>query len=145
MHPAAAKALFDEEVAKFTPALAARRRWIFHTLEFPLIDCSFTAPGRTTLRLRMQCDNWNDLPPVIALHNADGSFLTAMPNNRSGVFNMGGHPSTQRPFICMRGAREYHAHPSHVADFWENLKGNSSYTLGGILTQLWNAWQKGYG
>src|ERR1041384_6203546 len=101
MHPAAAKALFDEEIANFTPALAARRGWIFHTLEFPLIDCSFTAPGRQTLRLRLQCDDWNDLPPAIGLHTADGSFLTAMPNNPTGVFNMGPHPSTGRPFICM--------------------------------------------
>lgn len=145
MHPAAAKALFDEEVAKFTPALAARRGWVFHTLEFPVIDCSFTAPGRTTLRLRLQCDDWNDLPPSVGLHNADGSFLTAMPNHHSNVFNMGPHPSTQRPFVCMRGAREYHRHPSHVADSWEALKSNSSYTLGGLLTQLWNAWQKGRG
>lgn len=145
MHPAAAKALFDEEIAKFTAVLAARRSWVFHALDFPLIDCSFTAAGRTTLRLRLQCDDWDDLPPAIGLHNGDGSFLTAMPNNPTGVFNMSPHPSTGRPFICMRGAREYHTHPSHVADPWGNLKGNSSYRLGGILTQLWHAWQKGRG
>lgn len=145
MHPAAAKALFDEEVAKFTPALAARRGWVFHSLEFPLIDCSFTAPGRTTLRLRFKCAEWDDLPPAIGLHQADGSYLTAMPNNPSGVFNMGPHPTTGRPFVCMRGAFEYHTHPSHVNESWEQLKGNSSYRLGGILTQLWNAWQKGTG
>lgn len=144
MHPAAAKALFDKEVAHLTAELAARRGWVFHTLDFPLIDCSFTAAGRTTLRPRLQCDDWNDLPPAISLHNADGSFLTAMaPRNPTGVFNMSAHPTTKRPFICMRGAREYHTHPSHIADSWENLKGNSSYDLGGILTQLWNAWQKG--
>lgn len=143
MHPAAAKAYFDEEVANFTAALAARRGWVFHALDFPLIDCSFTAAGRTTMRLRLQCDNWNDLPPAIGLHNADGTFLTVVPNNP--VFNRGPHPQTQHPFICMRGAREYHTHPSHVSDPWENLKGNSSYTLGGILTQLWHAWQKGSG
>ena len=43
----------------------------------------------------------------------------------------------------MRGAREYHTHPSHVGEPWELLKESSSYSLGGILTQLWNAWQKG--
>ena len=143
MHPAAAKALFDEEVASFKAALAARRGWVFHVLDFPLIDCSFTATGHTTLRLRLQCDDWNDLPPAISLHNADGSFLTANFSNPTGVFNMGPHPSTQRPFICMSGVREYHTHPSHVSVLWENLKGKSSYTLGGILTQLWHAWQKG--
>jgi hypothetical protein len=143
MHPAAAKALFDEEVANFTAALAARRGWVLHALDFPLIDCSFTAGGRTTLRLRLQCDDWDDLPPAISLHNADGIFLTTVP--KSPVFNIGPHPLTGRPFICMRGAREYHTHPSHVSDPWVNLRGHDSYKLGGILTQLWNAWQKGSG
>ncbi len=45
----------------------------------------------------------------------------------------------------MRGAREYHTHPSHVGDVWESVKASSSFTLGGILTQLWHAWLKGSG
>lgn len=145
MHPAAAKALFDSEVATLSATLAKRRGWVFHTLEFPVIDCSFTAAGRTTLRLRFQCDNWNDLPPSVLLLTAEGSPLTTLPQNHSSVFNPGPHPSTGRPFVCMRGAREYHTHPSHVGDPWESLKNSDSYSLGGILTQLWNAWQKGKG
>lgn len=145
MHPTAAKALFDDDVSHLSAALAQRRGWVFHTIEFPLIDCSFTAPGRTALRLRLQCDNWNDLPPAIGLHAADGTPLTKLIPNPTGVFNQGPHPTTGRPFICMRGAREYHTHPSHVADPWESLKSSSRYSLGGILTQLWNAWQKGKG
>lgn len=145
MHPAAAKALFDEDVANLSAALGERRGWVFHTISFPLIDCSFTATGRTTLRLRLQCDNWNDLPPAVSLYAADGAPLTRLSPNPTGVFNQGPHPATGRPFICMRGAREYHTHPSHVADPWENLKSSSSYSLGGILTQLWSAWQKGKG
>lgn len=143
MHPAAAKALFDIDIGTLSTALAQRRGWIIHSLQFPAVDCSFTALGRTTLRLRLLCENWNDVPPAISLHNADGDFLLTLPVNPTGVFNAGPHPSTQRPFICMRGAQEYHTHPSHVGDPWESLKTSSSYTLGGILTQLWNAWQKG--
>jgi hypothetical protein len=145
MHPAAAKALFEGEAATMSPTLAQRRHWILHSLEFPLIDCSFTASGRTTLRVRLQCDEWNDLPPSITLHTADGAFLTTTPPNPSGVFHAGPHPLTNRPFICMRGSREYHTHPSHVSDLWENVKNGSSFTLGGILTQVWHAWQKGKG
>lgn len=145
MHPAAAKALFEEGIATLSPALSNRRGWTFHALVFPLIDCSFAANGRTPLRLQLSCDNWNDQPPSIRLHAADGSLLATPPVNPTGVFNPGPHPTTSRPFICMRGAREYHTHPSHVSDPWEALKDSSSYTLGGILTQLWNAWQKGSG
>ena len=145
MHPAAVKALFEQQVAGLTPALAARRGWILHSLEYPMIDCSFTATGRTTLRLQLNCENWNDRPPAISLLNADGSFLTAMSGNPTGVFNMGPHPATQRPFVCMRGAHEFHTHPSHISDPWDQLKDKDSYSLGGILTQLWNAWHKGSG
>jgi hypothetical protein len=145
VHPTAAKALFDEEVATLTPQLAQRRQWVFHGLDFPVIDCSFQSTGRTTLRIRMTCEDWNDLPPAINLHAADGSLLTAPLSNPSNVFHPGPHPATQKLFICMRGSREYHTHPSHVSDPWDALKGKSSYTLGGILTQIWNAWQKGPG
>ena len=143
MHPAAAKVLFEHDVRSLSPALAERRGWVLHVIEFPTIDCAFTAPGRTTLRLRLDCCEWNDLPPAITLHADDGTYLTELPPNPTGVFNPGPHPSTKRPFVCMRGAREYHTHPSHVSDCWDNLKGGENYTLGGILTQLWNAWQKG--
>lgn len=145
MHPAAAKALFDEDVATLTPVLGKRRGWTFHSLAFPVVDCSFTAPGRTPLRLLLKCDNWNELPPEISLHTADGALLTMALVNSTGVFNGSPHPVTNRQFICMRGSLEYHTHPSHIGDSWENLRGHSSYTLGGILTQLWNAWLKGTG
>lgn len=145
MHPAAAKALFDADVCNLTPALTRRRGWIIHATSFPVLDCSFTAINRTILRLQLHCDDWNDRPPSITLHNADGAFLNAHADNPTGVFNNSPHPTTQRPFICMRGSREYHTHPSHLTDLWDALKEQSSYTLGSILTQLWNAWQKGTG
>ena len=145
MHPTAAKALFAEQACSLSPALAHRRGWVIHSIEFPTIDCAFIAPERATLRLRLLCDNWNDLPPAVSLHATDGAFLSTLSAEPTGVFNPGPHPTTQRPFICMRGAREYHTHPSHVDDPWESLKNYANYTLGGILTQLWNAWQKGSG
>ncbi len=145
MHAAAAKALFDADVATLTQALGQRRGWTFNSLEFPLVDCSFTAPGRTPLRLRLMCADWNELPPEISLHAVDGTPLTAPLTNPTGVFNGSLHPVANRQFICMRGAREYHTHPSHVGDPWENLRDHSSYTIGGILTQIWHAWLKGTG
>jgi hypothetical protein len=145
LHPAASLALFNDDVATLTPELARRRGWILHTLEFPTVDCSFTASARTTLRVRLMCDDWNDQPPAISLLAADGSPLSQLMANGTGVFHQGPHPQTNRPFVCMRGAREYHTHPSHIADPWESLRDQSRYTLGGILTQLWHAWLKGTG
>jgi hypothetical protein len=143
MHPAASKARFEEEVANFSSSLAARRGWTFHSLDYPLIDCSFAMNARTPIRLRLTCDDWNDRPPSITLHVIDGTLITAAPTNPSGIFHPSPHPVTSRYFVCMRGTREYHTHPSHVGDSWDALKNGSSFTLGGILTQVWSGWQKG--
>jgi hypothetical protein len=143
MHPAASQALFDEEVARLTPELCQRRGWALTSSDWPVIDCSFTAPGRTTLCVRLHCDDWNDQPPSVDLLNADGSILTRNMANPTNVFNPSAHPTSGRQFVCMAGAREYHTHPSHVTDFWAGYKDRPSHNLGGILTQLWHAWRKG--
>lgn len=143
MHLAAAQALFESQVANLTPALTQRRGWVLHEVAWPVIDCSFTAPKRTTLRVRLHCDDWNDQPPSIDLLNADGSYLTRNLANPTRVFNMSTHHTTGRPFVCMAGSREYHTHPSHVTDHWAGFKDRASHDLGGILTQLWHAWRKG--
>lgn len=31
---------------------------------------------------------------------------------------LGGHPISKKPFLCMRGIREYHEHPQHTGDDW---------------------------
>jgi hypothetical protein len=145
MHLAASRALFEQDVRAFSSELARRREWAFHELKYPVIDCSFAASGRTPLRLRLVCDDWNDLPPAITLHASDGSLLEGLLPNPSGVFNASAHPATGRPFVCMRGAREYHTHPSHLTDLWSNIRDSDSYSLGGILHQLWRAWLRGSG
>jgi hypothetical protein len=145
MHPAASKALFEEDVATLTSALATRRGWQFHSLDYPVIDCSLSATNRTPLRLKFDCNNWNDSPPAITLHTQDGALVTARQNNPTGIFHPDVHPVTHQFFICMKGTREYHTHPSHVADAWENVRGHTNYSLGGILTQIWNGWLKGSG
>lgn len=145
MHPSAAKALFVAEVAAISPRLLDQRGWVLHQAEYPVVDCSLTAPGRTTLRLRFDCTNWNDDPPLIVLQSAEGNNLSSLPANPTNVFNSSAHPSTGRPFICMRGAREYHIHPSHVNDAWDNVKHLPAYSIFNILGQVWQAWLKGSG
>jgi hypothetical protein len=142
MHPISGKALVENAVSHLCSTLSQRQGWLIYSIEFPIIDCEFTAPGRSTLRLRLPCDNWNDLPPAAGLHTAEGPPLMTLSPDRTNVFNPGPHPMTQRPFIYIHGMREYHTHPSHVSDSWESLKNTSNYTLDGILNQLWNAWQK---
>lgn len=143
MHPAAAQALFESQVVNLTPALAQRRGWVLHEVAWPVIDCSFTAPRRTILRVRLHCEDWNDQPPSIDLLNADGTYLTRNMTNSTNVFNQSAHPTTGQHFVCMAGSREYHTHPSHLTDHWAGFRDRASHDLGGILTQLWHAWRKG--
>lgn len=136
-------ALFEEQTRGFTPKLANSRNWIFHEISFPIIDCQFTGDGMHGLRIKMDCSDWDERPPSIELLTPEGS---ALPTNEvpagTGVYNQSPHKSTQKPFVCMRGSFEYHTHPSHINDPWSQFRGSSAYTLGEILSQLWNAWKK---
>lgn len=142
MHKLAAKALFDSNLAAVSGQLATTRRWTIHKIEFPIFDCEFCHPEKSHLRLYLNCGDWNTLPPRIGLLTAEGEPLTVMPGSKTGVFNGSDHPITRKPFICMPGSLEYHTHKSHVADLWEPLRDKSKMSLGGILTQIWNAWRK---
>lgn len=123
--------------------LLKTRSWDIHKIEYPIVDLSFIRDGKKTLRLRLNCENWNEAPPSIELLDQDGNNLVPdqAPQGNS-VFNNSAHPKTSKPFICMIGSLEYHEHDSHVADLWENYKDDSVYNLGEIITQIWKAWEK---
>ena len=145
MHPAVSRQLFQQDVAGWPADLAEVRGWHLHSTTFPTLECTFTAPGRTPIRLRLDYSDWNDQPPSILLLDSSGQQLTTLPANPTGVFNSGPHPKLGRPFICMVGSREYHTHDSHLTDHWEQHRNKVVATPGGLLTQLWHAWLKGSG
>jgi len=145
MNEAASKALFDDDAGKIVQRLLDARNWKLYSREFPILDVGFVAPALKEMRVRLIAKNWNDMAPSIELLDSAGTYLTAesLPKNSGSLFNGGAHPSTRRPFVCMAGSLEYHTHGSHITDGWENYKHRDSHTLGGIVTQLWNAWRKG--
>lgn len=143
MHELLSQRLFDEQVKHLTPRLAQSRGWVVHQVSYPILDFEFQTEGRTPLRLRLNCQNWNTQPPSIDLLDSAGAYLQKLPGGMSPVFNPSAHERTARPFVCMRGSLEYHTHPNHLTDRWESLRTSDNYTLGGILTQLWHAWQNG--
>lgn len=145
MHPAASRALFDEKVGRFPADLATARGWILHPIQYPIIDCQFTRGGRTPMRLRLDFTDWDDTPPSIQLLSADGAALQSVLQNPTGVYNGSPHPSTGRPFICMAGSREFHIHPSHLNEPWDQFRGKPGFDIGDILDKLWHAWLKGAG
>jgi putative metal binding uncharacterized protein len=138
----ASRALFDQQVSALEGELLEIRKWTVFSRTFPVLDVGFEAVGRTPFRVHMNCDDWNELPPVITLLTFDGAVLTALPTGPTGIFHQGPHDITKRPFICMAGSREYHTHTSHIADLWDNYKSQDGYDLGGIMTRIWNGWLK---
>lgn len=142
MNRALSQALFEREANALNSArLLELRNWMINGITFPVIDITFSQPDRNSFRVRLLCNDWNEQPPSVELLSADGSYLEKLPSG-SGVLNSGLHGNTGRPFICTPGTLEYHTHPSHLQDSWENYKGKSSFDLGGLLTQIWNAWNK---
>jgi hypothetical protein len=45
------------------------------------------------------------------------------------------HPTTHRPFLCLRGTREYHEHPQHSGDDW--LLYRQGFGLFSLVMSLW--------
>ena len=141
MHELASLALFADQTMHLTEPLLSLRQWSIVTLGYPVLEVRFDRDGRAPMRVRMQCDNWNDQPPSVTLLDSEGNPLGAAPAG-SNIFHQGPHDATKLPFVCMAGTREYHTHSSHVGDLWENYRLGSGYDLGGILTQIWNGWLK---
>jgi Predicted metal binding domain len=87
------------------PSLAARAFGVKISLE----DFDQRAPSVVF------CDpfTWEELP-YEKLHR--GNHI----GDNGTAFNviLGGHPLTKKPFLCMRGIREYHEHPQHTGDDW---------------------------
>jgi hypothetical protein len=47
------------------------------------------------------------------------------------------HPTFHRPFLCLRGVREYHEHPQHSGDDW--LLYRTEMSLFSAVMSLWRA------
>ena len=142
MHEAVARKLFDDAVRGLSAELCAERGWTLYEASYPLLEIGFSGSGRQSVRIRAKCDDWNSVPPSIEWLDEKGGLLASLPQGPGGQLNGSPHPLTGRPFVCMAGLREYHVHPSHVGDLWDNYKNRSGYDLGGILTQVWHAWRE---
>lgn len=140
MNSLVAQQVFADETQGLTPELFALRGWHLFSMAHPIIDVGFKVADQVRMRIRMVCEQYNDHPASIELLSPDGTLLQSVEPDPGGVFNPGAHPSTGRPFICMRGSREYHIHPSHTSDGWEAIR--DQYTLGYLLTQVWRAWKR---
>lgn len=104
------------------PSLAARA----FKAHFDLTDYDLRAPS---LELR---DFWTDaVLPYATMFRA----LEFEPQRRVHPVLLDDHPSTHKPFICLRGIREYHEHPQHSGDDW--LLYRTTMSLFSIVISVW--------
>lgn len=95
---------------------------------FDLSDYDLRAPS---LEFR---DLWTDaLLPYASMFRA----LEFEQQRRAHVVLLDGHPNTGRPFLCLRGIREYHEHPQHSGDEW--LLYRTEMSLFTIVMSMWRA------
>ena len=116
----------------------ARRGWNVVAAIYPRLSVVLKHPrsGRA-IEFRFNCDDWDELPPSLALHDpASGKELPweEWPKEVWSVLEC--HPATRKPFLCLRGIREYHTHNSHLRDLWENYRPLSSYGLLSIIDRV---------
>jgi hypothetical protein len=137
VHEALARVNFDRDVALLTPVFLRSRNWTLNEVQFPILDVTFS--GSKTLRIRLTCDSWDELPPAEKLLTADGSQWNGKSTN--SIFHSTGHSVHGGPFICMRGFRGYHTHSGHVNDHWSNYREQEGNNLPGLLDQLSRAWR----
>ena len=141
VHKVLAQANFEQDTSVLSPRFLSTHDWVLNEHSFPILDVTFL--GTRPLRVRFTCDNWNDLPPSAELLEQDGAAVAqALPG---GVFNPSAHPKTGRQFVCMRGIREFHEHPSHIQEQWDTHRGKDGMDLVGLMIQLSHAWRKAVG
>ena len=56
-------------------------------------------------------------------------------DRKAHVVLLDDHPTTHRPFLCLRGIREYHEHPQHSGDDWFLYR--NSMSLFAIIMSVW--------
>lgn len=142
MLEALSRAAFNRDISKLDVRSAGLYGWRILSSEYPIFDVVFTHPRAEPLRVRLTCDQWDELPPQIELLNQSGDHLPAPPPNHGSIFHPGPHRYTGRPFVCMRGSREYHTHESHVEDIWDNYKTQNGNDILGLVSQIWRGWKR---
>jgi hypothetical protein len=93
---------------------------------FNLSDYDLRPPGLEFL------DPWTDAP---LQYNTMFRALQFDKDRKGHVVLLDDHPTTHKPFLCLRGIREYHEHPQHSGDEW--LLYRNSINMFSIVMSLW--------
>ena len=132
---------FDRAVKSMTThasLFVAERGWDVVAADYPLLSVVFKHPrSHRKIEFRFNCEDWDELPPSLALHHPASGKEIPWEQWPQGVWSvLECHPLTRKPFLCLRGIREYHSHNRHLGDMWENYRPLSSYGLLSIIDRV---------
>ena len=105
------------------PSLAARA----FKAQFDLTDYDLRAPS---LEFR---DLWTG---EFLSYNTMFRALEYEKERQAHTVLLDDHPTTHKPFLCLRGFREYHEHPQHSGDEWLLYRNESS-----LFTSVMALWR----
>ena len=117
---------------------AAARGWTIVDSTYPTLAVVLRHPSSNReVEFRFHCDDWDEQPPSLTLHYPEeGRELSWEDWPRGGWDVHQSHTSTGKPFLCLRGIREYHTHSSHLNDRWDGYRLQDTYRLRNIVDRV---------
>jgi len=111
-----------------------------------------TGPGPLPVvvcAIRLTYDNYDLWPPSLTFIDIF-SRKPSRPHVRAFVSTpegprdvlIDGHPTTNQPFLCLPGIREYHSHPQHSGDDWLLHRPAREGSLTNICERMWRLMTK---
>jgi hypothetical protein len=138
-----------------------RRGWILldQNESTPSAQLAFIAGVATSLgsgalpiivcAVRLTYENYDLWPPSLTFIDAFTrqptrphvrAFLSTPEGPRDVLVD--GHPSTDLPFLCVPGIREYHSHPQHSGDDWLLHRPAKEGSISTICDRIWRMMAK---
>ena len=115
LHPMLLAELLDDEVAVAAERLGTRAEALGHDGRY--VHCRVTGADGALLWLRMDAAGY-DADPVGVDVCDDAGTTMALERWPTGLaYSV--HPVHGRPWVCTRGAAEYHTYPSHHVERWD--------------------------
>lgn len=137
MHPALANEFLLEQLASLDVSFLERHQATLITLDRPGDFIVVThRPAGDLAHIRFDATDFDLDPPSVYLCDAHGRPLPIdrCPPNVRMLLYPHSNPDITRPFICVRGTYEYHAHSSHITDTWDAWR--NTITLRDIVDRV---------
>jgi len=118
LHPAVAEELLEAEIDAARLRLGDRITMI--TREGTDVFCRVDGTNVGSVTIRLEGREFDAEPFRVAVVDERGVVVPH--EGWPGSLSLGPHPLLGRPFACIQGTYEYHAHPTHLADRWDTYR-----------------------